>query len=86
MLVLNRKVGESFLIDDEIEIFIVENSKGAVKVGIKAPRKYNIIRSELKQAVVEQNKKSTIDKDLDLSSLSFKIDKRKVPRGFKIKK
>lgn len=80
MLVLNRKVGESFIIGDDIEIFIVDNAKGGVRVGIEAPKKYTIIRKELKEAVIKSNKSATINGDVDFSGLNFKINTRKLPR------
>jgi carbon storage regulator len=46
MLVLKRKIGESILIDNQIEITILNNTK-SVKVGIDAPKDINIVRTEL---------------------------------------
>jgi len=46
MLVLNRKVGESFTINGEIKIKIL-NDFGIVRVGIDAPKHIKIIRDEL---------------------------------------
>ncbi len=47
MLILARRVGEALMIGDEIEIKIVELSGDQIKVGIKAPKKYRIMRKEL---------------------------------------
>lgn len=51
MLVLRRKVGESFLLGDNITVTVlgVEPS-GTVNLGIDAPRDVLILRSELQQA------------------------------------
>ena len=52
MLILRRKVGESFLVGDRINITILEmESNGTVSIGIDAPRDVLILRSELQQAV-----------------------------------
>ena len=51
MLILSRKVGESFLIGDGIEIKVTEISGDRVKIGIEAPKDCTIIRKELQQTV-----------------------------------
>lgn len=57
MLILSRKSGQSFMIDQNIEITIVEISGDKVKIGIEAPKDIKILRSELVQTM-EQNKKA----------------------------
>ncbi len=52
MLVLRRKIGESFLIGENIDIKVLSvDPAGNVNLGIDAPRDVLILRSELKQAV-----------------------------------
>ena len=51
MLILSRKIGESFMLNDKIEIKITEISGDCVKIGIDAPRDYKIVRKELLQTV-----------------------------------
>lgn len=64
MLVLNRKLGESLIIDEEIEIRILEVSDGKVKIGIVAPKDVKIFRNEVYEEIREENKKaSTISLD-----------------------
>lgn len=58
MLILNRKPGESIIIDDDIEIKILESSDGRVKIGIDAPKEITILREEIYREVEEENKKS----------------------------
>ncbi len=50
MLVVTRKLDESIIISDSIEISVLEISKDKVKIGINAPKEVKIIRSELKTA------------------------------------
>jgi carbon storage regulator len=47
MLVLRRRVGESILIGDDVEIEFLELNSQAVKIGIRAPRNVTILRKEL---------------------------------------
>ena len=55
MLVLSRKAGESILIGNDIEISVVDISKGVVKLGLEAPKDMQILRQELKLAVMGAN-------------------------------
>lgn len=68
MLILNRKPGESIIIDDNIEIRILEISDGKLKIGIEAPRNVNIVRKEVFDQVVEENK-NAIGEDHDIMSI-----------------
>lgn len=58
MLVVSRKIGESILIGDNIEINLLDISEGIVKIGIEAPRKIKILRKELIKEVESENKES----------------------------
>lgn len=51
MLVLQRKMGESIQIGEDITITFVEMGNHTVKVAIEAPKNVTILRSELVQAV-----------------------------------
>ena len=68
MLVLNRKPGESIILADNIEIKILEIQEGKVKIGIEAPIDISILRKEVYDEIIEENKKS-IEKDLDIMKL-----------------
>ena len=46
MLVMKRRAGESFTIGDEIEIEVLEVAGTRVKLGIKAPDSFTIVRQE----------------------------------------
>ncbi len=47
MLVLTRKIGEKILIGDDITLTVVDIGPARIKLGISAPPKYRILRSEL---------------------------------------
>lgn len=57
MLILQRKVGESLFIGDDIQISVVSvDPSGKVRLAIDAPRSLSILRSELRNA-------ATVNKD-----------------------
>ena len=47
MLTLTRKVGESIMIGDNIEIIVKEIRRNQVRIGIVAPREVPIYREEI---------------------------------------
>ena len=47
MLVLTRKVGQSIMVGDEIEIFVLSITAEKVRIGIEAPRSVLVLRNEL---------------------------------------
>lgn len=48
MLVLSRKVGERLLIGPNVVITVVRIGPHAVRLGIEAPKEWNIVREELR--------------------------------------
>jgi carbon storage regulator len=46
MLVLRRRVGESILVGNDVEIEIIEISRSRVKLGVRAPCHTSVIRKE----------------------------------------
>ncbi len=47
MLVLTRKVGQSIVIGDEIEVVVLEVRGEQVRVGIRAPKTVSVHRKEV---------------------------------------
>lgn len=68
MLVLARKVGESVIIGDSIEITIVDLRGDVVRLGIKAPVDVPVYRKEIYEQIVRENLASS-DVDLSLEEL-----------------
>ncbi len=48
MLVLSRKVGEKILIGQDIQITVVRVCQNTVRIGIEAPRHFQVVREEIK--------------------------------------
>ena len=53
MLVLSRKVGEAIQIGDDVTVYVTEVDRGKVKIGIEAPRKTEIARTERVQHALD---------------------------------
>ncbi len=58
MLVLSRKKGESIMIGDHVEVKIISVDGDQVKLGIVAPKSVKVHRSEIFEAIQEQNKEA----------------------------
>ena len=62
MLVLSRKVGEKILIGDDIQITVVRVCQNTVRIGVEAPRNYQIVREEIRDLPLEEpTRKLTAD-------------------------
>jgi carbon storage regulator len=59
MLVLTRKLGQSIVIGDEIEVVVLEVRGEQVRIGIKAPKTVMVHRKEIYEQIQEVNKSST---------------------------
>lgn len=58
MLVLTRKIGEGIVIGDDIQIKILENKEGRIRIGISAPKDKKIYREEVYQRICQENKEA----------------------------
>lgn len=55
MLILARKINESIMIGDQVEISVVDIKGDQVKLGINAPRQIKVYRREVYQQIQEEN-------------------------------
>lgn len=69
MLVLTRKKDESIIIADDIEISIVDISKGHVKIGINAPAHITIHRKEVYDSIKAENVRAALVSASDVSRI-----------------
>ena len=58
MLVLTRKKGETIMIGDQIEVKVISVDGDQVKLGIVAPKSVKVHRSEVFEAIQQQNKEA----------------------------
>lgn len=54
MLILTRKVGESIIIGESVEVKVLGMRAGQVKIGIEAPRDLAIHREEVYERILGQ--------------------------------
>ncbi|OUS17050.1 carbon storage regulator [Rhodospirillales bacterium 47_12_T64] len=74
MLYLTRKIGESVIINNDIEVKVVDVRGKSVKIGFTFPEDATVLRQELHERIQEENRAAvaaTIDVlglDIDPSS------------------
>jgi carbon storage regulator len=68
MLVLARRLNESIMIGDEIEVVVIDIRGDQVKLGIKAPKKVAVHRKEIYQEIKQENI-AAISSEFDPSKL-----------------
>ncbi|QSZ27967.1 carbon storage regulator CsrA [Aceticella autotrophica] len=75
MLILTRKIGQSVIIGEDIEIKILGIDGENISLGITAPKSLSIIRKELLDVKDENKKAAVINKDT-LNKIENIIKKR----------
>ena len=57
MLIMTRKLGQTVILGDDVEITIVQIqlNQNQVRLGINAPRSVGVYRKELLQAITREN-------------------------------
>ena len=51
MLILTRKVGESIMIGDSVEVKVLGLRAGQIKIGIEAPKDLKVHREEIYERI-----------------------------------
>ena len=59
MLVLTRKINQSIIIGDEVEVVVLEVRGEQVRLGIRAPKHVSVHRKEIYEQIAEENKGSS---------------------------
>ncbi len=70
MLALTRKVGESIIIGDDVEITVLAVHGDQIKIGIDAPRSVAIHRKEVYLQIQEENQAASATSEA--GALAFK--------------
>ena len=65
MLYLSRKIGESIIINNSIELQVVEVRGKSVKLGFTFPSDASILRKELHDSIMQQNLSASRNEDGD---------------------
>ncbi len=73
MLYLTRRIGESIIINNNIELTVVDIRGKTVKLGFLFPKEATILRKELHQKILEQNIAAAGDSG-DLENIEFTIN------------
>ena len=73
MLVMSRRLGETILIGDDIEIVIAHIGRSRVKVGIRAPREMPVWAREVKLVRDENRAAATSSSPAALSGLIARL-------------
>lgn len=68
MLALARKVNQSIMIGNNVEITILEIKGDQIKIGINAPKSVPIYRKEIYVQIQEENKKAA-GEEVDVKAL-----------------
>ena len=68
MLALARKVNQSIIIGNDIEITLLEIKGDQVKIGINAPKSVPTYRKEIYEQIQEENKKAA-QTEIDVETL-----------------
>lgn len=69
MLALSRKVNESIVINNNVEVVVLEVKGDQVKIGIKAPKSVPVYRKEIYVQIEQSNKEAT---NTNISAQSLK--------------
>ncbi len=73
MLILTRRVGETFIIGDDIKITVCSVRNGQVRIGIEAPKDISIHRKEVYERIQREEPGSKVDGCADLRILNEKV-------------
>lgn len=69
MLVLKRKVGEVVRIANDIEVHVLAVEGEVIKLGFEAPKHIPIMRSEVYEAIKNENMQSSISSSMEAKEM-----------------
>lgn len=81
MLILRRKMGESFLIGDDVRVTIIATKDKEVQIAIDAPKEVSVLRCELASAM-NTNREAAQEQSLPQELLeAFSMLAQEPPEG-----
>ena len=63
MLILSRKPGDAIIIEGGIRVVVLACDRKGVRLGIEAPASVTILRSEIVDAIAEENRRANETSD-----------------------
>ncbi len=63
MLYLTRKIGESVIINDDIEVTVVDIRGKSIKLGFTFPAEATVLRREIHERIQEENRAAAAGHD-----------------------
>ncbi len=75
MLVVQRKINESIMIGDDVQIVVLEVTNGKVRIGIKADRSVPVHRQEVYDQIKKVGNYDPKSDALDREKISKVIDR-----------
>lgn len=73
MLVLTRKVNQSIVIGDEIEVVVLEVRGEQVRIGVRAPKSISVHRKEVYEQIRQENLTAASASTDDLTELQTRL-------------
>jgi carbon storage regulator len=77
MLVVRRKVGQRIVIGSDVEVIVMENDRGGVRLGVVAPRGVGVVRGEIYELVVDANRRASATHSVDRADCEEESDDRR---------
>ncbi len=63
MLILTRKVGETVVIGDDVDVTVLGVKGNQVRIGVKAPREIAVHREEIYQRICQEKQNGSRNKE-----------------------
>lgn len=73
MLILKRKIGEVIRIANDIEVHVLDIEGEVIKLGFNAPKHISILRSEVFEAIKDENLNSIVSNIDDTQAVLKKL-------------
>ncbi len=64
MLILTRRVGESVVIGDDVDVTVLGVKGNQVRLGVKAPREISVHREEIYQRIRRENENGGVNRHI----------------------